>query len=391
MTRYAVIERLPGHTLLRVTPLTGRQHQIRVHLAAIGHPVLGDLLYKDERLFLAALEPGAAPSARHWLHARRASFTHPVTGAQVVIEAPIPADLAAHRSKPGWREARRLRPAESRRISRRRTIRRRVSAASVASADFSRSVPGFVLSAWWSWVNESSSPSRRSRLPFIRGIVSASQPLNRSARIDVDASSSTWVKWGMQNPREAAEHGSELGILAPEVQHGEDVPLHVGAQETADEARVAPPATRREPRRPRRSFPPRPSAAFARASSAASISRSHLLEVRVHDEAEPQLVLPVVQLSIVGRAESRPVGLHAHVRLHDARMLERFQVGPLRVLLQVAERALASPRVRVVDLADLELRHDSRVPTSVPVCTISSRREPALRHRGRIEPGIPAA
>jgi 23S rRNA pseudouridine1911/1915/1917 synthase len=92
-TRYEVIERLPGHTLLRVAPLTGRQHQIRVHLAAIGHPVLGDLLYKDERLFLAALEPGAAAPARHWLHARRASFAHPVTGAAVVIEAPIPADL----------------------------------------------------------------------------------------------------------------------------------------------------------------------------------------------------------------------------------------------------------------------------------------------------------
>ena len=89
----AVIERLPGHTLLRVTPLTGRQHQIRVHLAAIGHPVLGDLLYKDESLFLAALEPGAAPPARHWLHARRASFLHPVTGAPIVIEAPIPPDL----------------------------------------------------------------------------------------------------------------------------------------------------------------------------------------------------------------------------------------------------------------------------------------------------------
>ena len=92
-TRYAVTERLPGHTLLRVTPLTGRQHQIRIHLAAIGHPVLGDLLYKDESLFLAAQEPGAAPPSRHCLHARRASFTHPVNGAPIVIEAPIPPDL----------------------------------------------------------------------------------------------------------------------------------------------------------------------------------------------------------------------------------------------------------------------------------------------------------
>jgi len=92
-TRYAVIERLPAHTLLRLTPLTGRQHQIRVHLASIGHPVLGDLLYKDESLFLAALAPGSAPPGRHWLHARRAAFTHPVSGAPIVIEAPIPPDF----------------------------------------------------------------------------------------------------------------------------------------------------------------------------------------------------------------------------------------------------------------------------------------------------------
>jgi 23S rRNA pseudouridine1911/1915/1917 synthase len=102
-TRYAVIERLPGHTLVRVIPLTGRQHQIRVHLAAIGHPVRGDLLYKDEALFLAAQEtagpseglaplPGPLPP-RHFLHARWASFTHPVTGARVTVEAPLTADF----------------------------------------------------------------------------------------------------------------------------------------------------------------------------------------------------------------------------------------------------------------------------------------------------------
>jgi len=102
-TRYAVIERFPGHTLLRVTPLTGRQHQIRVHMAAIGHPVRGDLLYRDEALFLAAqktagLTGGEASAAeplpaRHFLHARRASFIHPVTGALVSVEAPLPQDF----------------------------------------------------------------------------------------------------------------------------------------------------------------------------------------------------------------------------------------------------------------------------------------------------------
>ncbi len=102
-TKYAVIERFPDHTLLRVTPLSGRQHQIRVHLAAIGHPVRGDLLYKNEELFLAAQETGGLPtgalaaagppSPRHFLHARRASFIHPVTDARIAIEAPIPPDF----------------------------------------------------------------------------------------------------------------------------------------------------------------------------------------------------------------------------------------------------------------------------------------------------------
>jgi 23S rRNA pseudouridine1911/1915/1917 synthase len=92
-TRYTVIERLPGHTLVRVTPMTGRQHQIRVHFAALGHPVVGDLLYKDEALFLAAQETGDLPVPRHCLHARLTSFTHPLTGAKVTIAAPIPDDF----------------------------------------------------------------------------------------------------------------------------------------------------------------------------------------------------------------------------------------------------------------------------------------------------------
>ena len=90
-TRYTVIEHLPGHTLVSVRPLTGRQHQIRVHFAALGHPVVGDLLYKDEALFIAAQEKLPAP--RHCLHAKHARFTHPVTGVEICIEAPVPADF----------------------------------------------------------------------------------------------------------------------------------------------------------------------------------------------------------------------------------------------------------------------------------------------------------
>lgn len=97
LTEYRVRRRLPAHTLLSAFPLTGRQHQIRVHLAALGYPVWGDLLYKDERLFLryqrnAGVLDESLP-ARQCLHAERVTFTHPMTRALITISAPVPPDF----------------------------------------------------------------------------------------------------------------------------------------------------------------------------------------------------------------------------------------------------------------------------------------------------------
>jgi 23S rRNA pseudouridine1911/1915/1917 synthase len=95
ISEYVVMRRLPAHTLLAVTPITGRQHQIRVHLAAIGHPIVGDLLYKDERLFIRSQrkDGGGELPRRHCLHAETLRFDHPVTRAPLTITAPLPADF----------------------------------------------------------------------------------------------------------------------------------------------------------------------------------------------------------------------------------------------------------------------------------------------------------
>jgi 23S rRNA pseudouridine1911/1915/1917 synthase len=67
---------------------TGRQHQIRVHLAHVGLPVLGDAVYRAERRGRA---PVAVP--RQMLHARRLAFVHPFSGQRVEAESPVPEDL----------------------------------------------------------------------------------------------------------------------------------------------------------------------------------------------------------------------------------------------------------------------------------------------------------
>jgi 23S rRNA pseudouridine1911/1915/1917 synthase len=84
VTHFEVEQLLPRHALLRVTLETGRTHQIRVHLAAIGLPVAGDALYG---------RPGDLGLERQFLHAARLAFTHPITGVAVDVSSPLPADL----------------------------------------------------------------------------------------------------------------------------------------------------------------------------------------------------------------------------------------------------------------------------------------------------------
>jgi 23S rRNA pseudouridine1911/1915/1917 synthase len=84
VTHFEVVELLAEHTLLRVCLETGRTHQVRVHLAAIGLPVAGDPLYGVK---------GDLGLTRQFLHAARLAFAHPITGAAVACESPLPADL----------------------------------------------------------------------------------------------------------------------------------------------------------------------------------------------------------------------------------------------------------------------------------------------------------
>ena len=85
-THFEVERLLPHDTLLRVALDTGRTHQIRVHMAAIGHPVVGD------RQYGGAVRYGLE---RQFLHAARLAFEHPVTCAAVDVSSPLPDDLAA--------------------------------------------------------------------------------------------------------------------------------------------------------------------------------------------------------------------------------------------------------------------------------------------------------
>jgi 23S rRNA pseudouridine1911/1915/1917 synthase len=87
-TGFEVRERFERATLLEATPRTGRTHQIRVHLAAVGHPILGDVRYGGGGDDARRLGLG-----RPFLHAWRIAFDHPVTGERLDLEDPLPGDL----------------------------------------------------------------------------------------------------------------------------------------------------------------------------------------------------------------------------------------------------------------------------------------------------------
>jgi len=82
ITHFEVLREAAGHAMLRVRLETGRTHQIRVHLSAIGHPVYADPLYGT-----------GVTGRRLWLHAENLAFVHPMTGEELNFESPIPEDL----------------------------------------------------------------------------------------------------------------------------------------------------------------------------------------------------------------------------------------------------------------------------------------------------------
>ena len=85
VTHYSVLERPKSYSLAETRPVTGRTHQIRVHLSAVGHPVVGDPLY-------GRAEPGLD---RHFLHSQELGFRHPSTGSPVEFRAEPPPELRA--------------------------------------------------------------------------------------------------------------------------------------------------------------------------------------------------------------------------------------------------------------------------------------------------------
>jgi 23S rRNA pseudouridine955/2504/2580 synthase len=90
VTKINLLQKSKDFSLVQLRLMTGRTHQIRVHLAHAGHPVLGDDKYGDFELNRALARQGVK---RLFLHARRLAFKHPVDGKRVVLESPLPDDM----------------------------------------------------------------------------------------------------------------------------------------------------------------------------------------------------------------------------------------------------------------------------------------------------------
>jgi 23S rRNA pseudouridine1911/1915/1917 synthase len=92
VTKYRVLERKAGFSIIEAEPVTGRTNQIRIHLKSIGHPIVGESVYAFRKDYKLRFKRVA-------LHARKLEFTHPTTGQKMIFESPLPKDMIDFLSK----------------------------------------------------------------------------------------------------------------------------------------------------------------------------------------------------------------------------------------------------------------------------------------------------